>query len=187
MKIGYARVSTRTQHLDRQIEALKKEGCTKIYSEKQSAVSMKKRPELDKAIEALGVDDVIVFAEWDRATRSMDDGIEIIHRVHHQGAMLKALDRPYLDLTTPLGKGLAALLSSFAEDERERILKRAREGRKAAKKRGVHLGRKERFPVGSPARKDIEERLRAEESCRTISSIYGCSHRTIARIRDTMC
>ncbi len=87
------------------------------------------------------------FAEWWLATRSFDDGIEIIRRIYSQGAMLKVLDRSYLDLTTPLGRELAMLLSSIAEDERNRIIGRAQDGRERAKKRGVRFGRPERFPT----------------------------------------
>lgn len=50
MKIGYARVSTKDQNLDLQIEALEKAGCEKIYHEKISGAT-KIRPELDKMIE----------------------------------------------------------------------------------------------------------------------------------------
>ena len=62
-----------------------------------------------------------MLAEWDRATRSMMDGIRIIERVAARGAMLKALDRQWLDLTTPIGKGTLAFLSALAEDQRNRI------------------------------------------------------------------
>ena len=41
---------------------------------------------------------------------------------------MKVLDKPHLDLTTPLGRGLIALLSAMAEDERQRLVKRARDG-----------------------------------------------------------
>ena len=86
-----------------------------------------KRPQLEKA-STLGIGDVLVLAEWDRATRSMLDGIRIIERVAARGATLKALDRQWLDLTTPLGKGILAFLSALAEDERARILARANGG-----------------------------------------------------------
>ena len=45
----------------------------------------------------------LVLAEWDRATRSLMDGIRIMERVHHRDAFIKVLDRPGLDLTTPSG------------------------------------------------------------------------------------
>ena len=47
----------------------------------------------ERAIEALGKGDVLVLAEWDRAARSMLDGIRIIERVAGRGATFKALDR----------------------------------------------------------------------------------------------
>ena len=70
-----------------------------------------------------------MLAEWDRATRSLIDGIHIMDRVHKRGAFIKVLDRPGLDLTTPSGRGILALLSGLAEEERHRIIKRANEGR----------------------------------------------------------
>ena len=39
--------------------------------------------------------------------------------------MIKVLDKPHLDLTTPIGRGFIAFLSALAEDERQRIVKRA--------------------------------------------------------------
>src|SRR5215470_16365553 len=141
-KIGYARVSSVDQNLDRQIAALRAEGCDEIYREKVSGKSIKNRPELEKAIDRLGTGDVLVVAEWDRATRSMVDGVAIIDRIAKRGCFLKVLDKPHLDLTTPLGRGFIAFLSAMAEDERQRIVKRANDGRTAARKRGVRMGRK---------------------------------------------
>jgi len=67
------------------------------------------RPELEKAIAALGPNDVLILAEWDRSNPVMLDAFASIERVAARGALLKALDRQWLDLTTPLGK--ASLLS----------------------------------------------------------------------------
>ena len=100
---------------------LKRAGCKRIFKEKRSGQEGIKRPQLDKAIDALSRGDVLIVGEWDRATRSLLDGIRIIERVAAKGAMLKALDRQWLDLTTPLGKGILAFLSALAEDERARI------------------------------------------------------------------
>ncbi len=78
-----------------------------------------------------------MVAEWDRATRSMWDGFKIMIRIADRGAALKVLDKPVLDLTTPSGRGLLVFLSSLAEEERQRIVQRAADGRKAAK--GAYL------------------------------------------------
>ena len=122
MLIGYARVSATHQNLDRQLALLKAEGCTRVFREKLSGREGMKRPQLERAIEALGKGDVLVLAEWDRATRSMLDGIRIIERVAARGATFKALDRQWLDLTTPLGRGILAFLSALAEDEEAAFL-----------------------------------------------------------------
>jgi DNA invertase Pin-like site-specific DNA recombinase len=134
-KIGYARVSSASQSLERQLGALRAERCDVIYQEKVTGRSLKGRPQLEKAIDALGTGDVLVVAEWDRATRSMMDGIAIIDRVLARGALVKVLDKPHLDLTSTIGKGLLAFLSAIAQDERERIATRANDGRAAAKAR----------------------------------------------------
>jgi len=128
MKIGYARVSTKDQNLDRQIAALRDAKCDQIFREMASGQSTQGRPELEKAIDQLGTDDILIVADWDRATRSMIDGINILQRIADRGEKIKVLDKPYLDLTSPVGQGILAFLSAMAQDERERIIKRAEEG-----------------------------------------------------------
>jgi DNA invertase Pin-like site-specific DNA recombinase len=128
--IGYARVSTQQQELPRQTKALKRVGCGMIYSDKASGKSMAGRPQLARALEDLDSGDEFVIAEWDRATRSMWDGLQIIKAVIDAGASIKVLDRSYIDLTTPMGRGFMAMMSAMAEDERLRIISRTHEGRK---------------------------------------------------------
>ncbi len=181
MRIGYCRVSTNTQNLDRQVAALRSEGCDKIYREKASGKSFKGRPQLDKAIDALGTDDILVVAEWDRATRSMQDGLNIMQRVADRSALVKVLDKPFLDLTTPMGKGILAFMSALAEDERLRIVNRAAEGRQIAKGKGVRFGRK---PILSPDQQQlVRDRLAKGESCRQIAKDFRVSPATISRMR----
>lgn len=65
---------------------------------------------------------------------------------HHQQLtplnVTTPLDKPWLDLTTPMGKGILAFLSALAEDERERITRRGNEGRQIAIANGTKFGRK---------------------------------------------
>ena len=181
MLIGYARVSTIGQKLDRQIAALRDVGCDLIFREKASAKSVKDRPELERAIDRLGSQDVLIVAEWDRATRSMLDGIELMQRVAARGAAIKVLDKPHLDLTTPIGQGLLALLSAMAQDERERIIKRAAEGRAAAKARKVKFGRPP--ALSDHQRHKALERMASGDSCREIGRDMGVSASTISRLQ----
>jgi len=163
-----------------QLGALVAEGCDRIFQEKASGRSTKNRPELERAISALGTGDVLVLAEWDRATRSMIDGVAIIERINARGALVKALDKPHLDLTTPLGRGFLAFLSAMAEDERQRIVKRANAGRKAAREHGARFGRKPTLSAEQQA--DAWRRLAGGESARSLARIYRVSHTTIARL-----
>lgn len=179
-KIGYARVSSPAQNLDRQIGALRSEQCDEIFREKASGKDVKGRPQLEKAIDALGRGDVLVLAEWDRCTRSMMDGVAIIERIHNRGAFVKVLDKPHLDLTTPIGRGFIAFLSALAEDERQRILYRANDGRRVAKAKGIKFGRKPKLTSHQQA--EALQRIGAGDSCRQIGRTYGVSHVTISRL-----
>lgn len=180
MKIGYARVSTQQQNLDRQIAALKAEGCELIYSEKASGKNTRNRPELKKAIAALNPDDVLIVAEWDRATRSYMDGLNIMAEIGEHQAMIKVLDRPLFDLTTPMGKAMLGVMSAIAQDERERRLQQAREGTKRARERGVRLGRK---PSLTPHQQAKARKMKASgQPLKEIADIFNVSKSTISRL-----
>lgn len=180
MLIGYARVSTTTQNLDRQLGALRAAGCERIFAEKASGKSAVNRPELEKAIDALGTGWTLVVAEWDRATRSMLDGIQIIERVAARGAMIRVLDKPFLDLTSTMGKGILAFLSALAQDERERIVRRARSGLDEARRRGVKFGR--RSALDAHRQKIALERLSRGDTTREIAKDMQVGHSTISRL-----
>ena len=180
MKIGYARVSDPSQKLDRQIAALRAEGCDKVFSDKASGKSLKGRPQLERAIDALGTGHVLVIAEWDRATRSMMDGVTIMQRIADREAMVKVLDKPHLDLTTTLGQGFLAFLSALAQDERERINSRANEGRAIAKAKGVRFGRKPKLTDHQRAL--VFERLGNGETARESAKDFGGHHSMIVRL-----
>ena len=180
-RIGYARVSTDNQDLTRQVKALKRAGCDPVFSDKASGKSMAGRPALADALAELDEGDELVIAEWDRATRSMWDGLQIIKAVIDAKAAVKVLDRSYIDLATPMGRGFMAMLSALAEDERLRIIKRTHEGRRLARDKGVKMGRK---PILTPhQRKEARQRLAKGETTRDLAKSYGVSRSTISRLR----
>jgi DNA invertase Pin-like site-specific DNA recombinase len=178
--IGYARVSTQQQDLARQTKALQRLGCAVVYSDKASGKSMAGRPQLARALADLDTGDEFVIAEWDRATRSMWDGLQIIKAVIDAGAAIKVLDRSYIDLTTPMGRGFMAMLSALAEDERLRIIKRTHEGRAIAQAKGIRMGRK---PILTPHQaQEARRRLSKGETTRELAKSYGVSRSTISRL-----
>ena len=94
MRIGYARVSTQDQNLDRQRDQLRQDGCERIYEEKESG-ARSDRPELGRLLDALREGDVIVVAELSRLSRSVRDLFSIVGQVHEAGAEIKSLkERP---------------------------------------------------------------------------------------------
>jgi DNA invertase Pin-like site-specific DNA recombinase len=178
--IGYARVSTVQQNLDRQLGALRAAGCAAIFAEKASGRDVAGRPELERAIYALGAGDVLILAEWDRATRSMFDGIAIMQRVAARGAAIRVLDKPHLDLTTAIGQGFLAFLSALAQDERERIHRRAAEGRRIAKAAGRHLGRRAKLTAYQQGR--AREMVAGGMALRAVAREFNVHHSTISRL-----
>ncbi len=138
------------------------------------------RPELTRALDDLDTGDELVIAEWDRATRSMWDGLQIIKAAIDAGATMKVLDRSYIDLETPMGRGFMAMMSALAEDERQRIIKRTHEGRQIARAKGVKMGRKPK--LNTHQIKEARQRLAEGEKTRDLAKIYAVSISTISRL-----
>jgi DNA invertase Pin-like site-specific DNA recombinase len=151
-----------------------------IYSDTASGKSTAGRPNLARALDALDTGDELVIAEWDRATRSMWDGLQIIKTVIDAGATLKVLDRSYIDLKTPMGRGFMAMMSALAEDERARIMKRTHEGRQIARANGVKMGRKPKLTPHQA--KEARERLANGEKVRDLARTFDVSRSTISRL-----
>ena len=139
MKIGYARVSTQDQNLDRQRDQLTLEGCERIYEEKECGAKAE-RPELIRMLDAIRVGDVIVVTELSRLSRSVRDLLDIVKRVGDAGAEIKSLKEPWLDTSTPHGRLLFTFFSGISEFERELIRQRTLEGLTAARARGRNGG-----------------------------------------------
>src|SRR5882762_11061910 len=77
MNIGYARVSTRDQHLALQLDALRKAGCRQVYEEIISGARAE-RPVLQLALAHLREGDVLMIWKLDRLGRSLRHLIEVV-------------------------------------------------------------------------------------------------------------
>ncbi|MBN9232048.1 MAG: resolvase [Legionella sp. 40-6] len=139
MIIGYARVSTSSQNLDLQIDALKKEGCQKIYQDQISG-SLLKRPALEKLLNDLRKDDVVVIWKLDRLGRSFADLVNLVNSFIEKGVGLRSLN-DHIDTTTAHGRLIFNIFGSLAEFERELIKERTIAGLEAARARGKKGGR----------------------------------------------
>ena len=110
----------------------------------------------------------------------MLDGVQIIERVHARGALIKILDKNHLDLTTAIGRGFIAFLSALAEDERQRIVKRANDGRKAAKARGARFRGKPK--LNDHQQQEARGKLLAGGSARAVARTFNVLHATVSRL-----
>ena len=176
MIIGYARVSTVEQSLDRQIDQLTDAGCKRIYQEKASGAS-KERPELDRMIDALREGDVVVVTELSRLGRTVKGLIELVEKLHKLGVDLKSLKEQWLDTTSPMGKMVFTMMAGFAEMERDLIRERTAEGLKAARARGRKGGR----PAIDQEQLSLALRMYDSKSCTVaeITKATGISKATL--------
>ena len=137
--VGYARVSTKEQSLDIQVDKLKKYGCTNIFKEKVSGVDQN-RPELIKCKEYLREGDTLVITKIDRLARSTLDLGNIVNRLNNDNINFIVLDQN-INTTTPTGKLTFHIISSVAEFENEIRKERQREGIEKALTEGKPYGR----------------------------------------------
>lgn len=160
---GYARVSSKEQNLDRQIDALKEYvPAENILTDKASGKDLD-RPSYQALKGALGLraGDTLVITSLDRLSRNKENIRQELQWFHENHIRLKILDLPTSLIEVPEGQEwiisminniLIEVLSSMAEHERLTIRKRQREGIEAAKRKGKHLGRPkmvipDEFPV----------------------------------------
>ncbi|SHK59308.1 MULTISPECIES: recombinase family protein [Tepidibacter] len=141
---GYARVSTKDQNLDLQINTLKEAGChpSDIYVEKISS-RKKERPIFKKVSNLLQEGDTLVIWKLDRIGRSLVELVNIIEEINQKKANLKTLTGSLMiDTSTAQGKLMYSITAAFAEYERDINRERTLAGLEAARRRGVKFGPK---------------------------------------------
>lgn len=139
MKIGYARVSTQDQNLDRQLDNLRAAGCERIFNEKMTGTKSD-RPELKTMLLTLRSGDILVIDSFSRLSRSTKDLLDLVERLTSMGVHLVSL-KENLDTTTATGKLMLTMLSALSQFERDLIAERTVDGLKAARARGRCGGR----------------------------------------------
>ena len=140
MIIGYARVSTLEQSLDRQIDALNAAGAEKLFKDKKTGKNTE-RPEFMRLIDQLREGDVVVISELTRLSRSTKDLFTIVELIQSKGADIKSLKETWLDTTTPQGRLMFTIFAGLSQFEADLIGQRTREGLAAARARGRLGGR----------------------------------------------
>ena len=138
-KIGYARVSTRDQNLNSQIDVLNEYGCNRIFSEKVSGKKYK-RTELDKCLDYLREGDTLVITKLDRLGRTTKQLIELSQYLDEKNIDLEIIDMN-INTKDAMGKMFFTMMSAFAELEANLLSERTKKGLESARSRGRMGGR----------------------------------------------
>jgi DNA invertase Pin-like site-specific DNA recombinase len=172
--IGYARVSTRDQSLDRQLDALAEAGCLRVFADRKSGRDTA-RTELVKALDFMRPGDTLVVASLDRLSRSLQDLIAMVADLRRRGVGFRSLHES-LDTTTPGGRLVFHVFAALAEFIRELIVEGTREGLDAARARGRVGGRP---PVMTPEKILAARSLLPDNSIAAIARMVGVSRGTL--------
>ncbi|MGP5623207.1 recombinase family protein [Candidatus Corynebacterium faecigallinarum] len=141
--VGYARVSSAEQNLDRQLDQLDNAGAQRIFTDTVSG-STRDRPGLEAAVDYLRAGDTLLVVSMDRLARSLVDLHTLVDELTTARVTVHFLQegQTYSSTPSPTGKLLLSMLGAVAEFERSIIHERQAEGIARAKARGAYKGRK---------------------------------------------
>jgi DNA invertase Pin-like site-specific DNA recombinase len=177
--LGYARVSTGEQSLDRQKDELAAAGAEMVYSEVGSGKKGAVRPQWDELLRSLRRGDILVVTELSRLGRSTSQLSQLADDLTERGVALRILNLG-IDTATPSGKLVYSIIAAVAEMERELLIERTNSGLAASRARGRKGGRKREF---SPAavRRAQDRYDQGALSVTEIARLAGVSRQTIYR------
>ena len=178
--VFYARVSTRDQKLDLQLDAARKLGVrtADLFVEKASGIRHD-RPTLAKALAVLKPGDTLACYKLDRIGRSLAHLTKLIAELESRDVHFRTVEDG-LSTQGSTGKLVLHMLGAVAQFERDLILERTRAGLAAARKRGVRLGPPVKWrPDMAPRAQSLmaKDGLNAEEAAK----VLGVSRRTMFR------
>lgn len=200
MKIGYARVSTKGQDLERQLRDLKAHGVEKIFKDKATGATLD-RPGFKDLINYAREHDTVIVQSLDRLGRNYDEIKQVIAHLQSHHIALEILDAPFLNFNTgneTLDKAMydmmISLLGYIAENERKKILERQAQGIAIAKEKGKYKGRPASYSATS---KDTQKRniyfnilntLKSEtdKSIKDIAIENGVSRTVVYKIKSEL-
>ena len=179
---GYARVSTRGQELEIQLEKLKEVGIEKknIYSEKFTGTTTK-RPQFTKLVKKLKPHDILVVTKLDRLARNTREALNIIEPLMASDVAVRVLNIGMIE-NSSMGRFFLRTLLSLAEMERDMIVERVQEGKEKARKNP-------NFREGRPKRVITRRYKQAYDllsdlSVKEVAEKTGISRSTIYRIKN---
>ena len=186
-KIGYARVSTQDQNLERQFEQLK--DCDKVFQEAISGAT-RERPQLQALLEYVREGDIVVVTELERLGRNNKELTEIMATIRRKGATLEVLNLPTLrgieddNLRRLLNNLILELYKYQAQAERERIKERQKQGIVLDKAQGKYKGRKALYTTDDERLQHAFELYQKGYTDKDVARLTGINERTFRRYRE---
>lgn len=186
-KVGYARVSSKEQNLDRQLDLLS--DVSKIFADKISGKTAE-RPQLKAMLEYIREGDIVIVTELDRLGRNSKDLTTIMNEIQQKGATLEVLNLPSMNgiedenLRRLINNLVIEIYKYQSEAEREKIRERQQQGIKLAKEKGKFKGGKRMFQENDP-RLNLAFNLYLNGfSDREVEEQTGINRRTFRRYRQ---
>jgi len=138
--VGYIRVSSLDQNLERQLEGIKLD---KVFVDKASGKDIY-RPGFEALLQYVREGDTIIVHSMDRMARNLDDLRQIVQRFTKEGIKTQFIKEnlTFTGEDSPMATLMLSVMGAFAEFERALIRERQMEGIALAKQRGVYKGRK---------------------------------------------
>ena len=186
-KIGYARVSSKEQNLDRQLQAL--EGVSKVFSDKLSGATTE-RPQLQAMLDYIREGDIVVVSELDRLGRNNKDLTDIMNAIQQKNATLEVLNLPSMsgieddNLRRLINSLVIELYKYQAESERKRIKERQAQGIALAKEKGKFKGGQRKFKENDPRLKLAFDLFLSGKTDKEVEEQTGINRRTFRRYRE---
>ena len=177
-RVGYARVSTADQVLERQVDELTAAGCVIVHTDTVSGVK-DDRPGLAAAIHGLCPGDTLVVTRLDRLGRSTLGLAKLSEQLRLVDVHLHCLNLGF-DTSTAHGRMFFGLMATFAQWERELIVERTMSGLAAARRRG-RVGGRPPVTADNPKVKAVSDLLEAGHSIRQAAIVAGVGESTARR------
>jgi DNA invertase Pin-like site-specific DNA recombinase len=174
-RIGYIRVSTLDQHVDRQLEGIEVD---KTFIDKASGKDTR-RPQLELLMSFVRTGDTVIMHSMDRLARNLDDLRRIVHTLTARGVRIEFV-KEHLSFTgddSPMASLMLSVMGAFAEFERALINERQREGIALAKQRGAYKGRKKSLSQAAIAQ--LRQRITTGMSKAQVAREFGISRQTL--------
>lgn len=195
MKVAYLRTSTESQNLDRQLHAIEKEEVDRIFCEQLSGKDTN-RPVFQKMMNFVRSGDEVVVVSLDRLGRNYLDVKETVRILHENNIQLTVLDAPFLKFNTgnqtldqAMSDMFISLLGYIAQNERENMLTRQKQGIDQARRRGVYKGRPLKYheqaknPQDKLVFNNVNKQLDEGMPVRRIARENGISKSTVYEIK----